>query len=384
MEDGKKAYLSQLYNQIADELNISDTMTEKAMKSYNAVGTWLGDCEPGLDIKIMPQGSFNLGTVIKPLSDTDEYDIDLVCLLKNGSSLSEADIKNIVGKRLKEHGNYKKMLDEEGKRCWTLNYDEFHMDILPSVPLSGIFIEPNSTQIKLTHKLEADIYIPKYSNPYKYHLWFEERMKTILINEKKNYAFRNQVEIDKVADYKVKTPLQKAIQLLKRHRDIMFQEIDGEDAPISIIITTLAALSYNNETNLYDTITNIIQKMPSYIQKEATGQYTIKNPVMPEENFADKWNENVNKVVCFKKWINKASEDIINNPLSIYGSVEVSEIMKNSFGKNITERAYNAIGERTKSERENQKLYINGLQGGITYEPTKVSKTIGGHTFFGK
>lgn len=384
MEDGKKAYLSQLYNQIADELNISETMIEKAMKSYNAVGTWLGDCEPGLDIKIMPQGSFHLGTVIKPLSDADEYDIDLVCLLKNGSSLSEADIKDIVGKRLKEHGKYKDMLDEEGKRCWTLNYDEFHMDILPAVPRNGIFIEPGITQIKLTHKLEDDIYIPKYSNPYKYHLWFEERMKTVLISEKKNYAFRNQVEIDKVADYKVKTPLQKVIQLLKRHRDIMFEESGGGDAPISIIITTLAALSYNNETNLYDAIKNIIEKMPLHIQIDASGKYMITNPVMPEENFADKWNDDENKVIGFKEWINKVREDIINNPLSINGSVEVSEIMKNSFGKSITERAYNAIGEMTKSERENQKLYINGLQGGITNEPTKSSKTIGGHTFFGE
>lgn len=384
MEDEKKAYLSQLYNQIADELNISEAMIDKAMSSYNAVGTWLGDCEPGLDIKIMPQGSFNLGTVIKPLSDADEYDIDLVCLLKNGSNLSEVDIKNIVGKRLKEHGKYKEMLDEEGKRCWTLNYDEFHMDILPAVPKNGIFIEPGITQIKLTHKLEEDVYIPKYSNPYKYHLWFEERMKTVLISEKKNYAFRNQVEIDKVADYKVKTPLQKAIQLLKRHRDIMFEESGGEDTPVSIIITTLAALSYNNETNLYDAIKNIIEKMPLHIQIDASGKYMIMNPVMPEENFADKWNDDENKVLGFKEWINKVREDIINNPLSINGSVEVSKIMKNSFGKNITERAYNAIGESTKIERENQKLYINGLQGGITNEPTKSSKTIGGHTFFGE
>ena len=47
-------------NQIADELNITPTMLDKAVKSYTAVGTWLSDGIP-YDVKITPQGSMNLG-----------------------------------------------------------------------------------------------------------------------------------------------------------------------------------------------------------------------------------------------------------------------------------------------------------------------------------
>jgi hypothetical protein len=36
----------------------------------------------------------------------------------------------------------------------------------------------------------------------------------------------------------VKTPLQQAVQILKRHRDMMFAD-DPEHKPISVIITTL-------------------------------------------------------------------------------------------------------------------------------------------------
>lgn len=381
----KKEYLNDLYNQIADELSISDTMIEKAINSYNAVGKWLGDCEPNLDVKIMPQGSFNLGTVIKPLSDSDEdYDIDLVCLLKNGYYLNNFEIKNIVGRRLKENIKYRSMLDEEGKRCWTLNYDEFHMDILPSVPKERFFQEPNNTELRLTHKLSINTYIPKYSNPYKYHSWFEERMKNALLNEKKKYSIRNKVEIDKVSTYKVKTPLQKAIQLLKRHRDIMFEKENSEDAPISIIITTLAALSYNDEINLYDAISNIVNKMPQHIKRDSQGKYYINNPVMPEENFADKWNENYNKVKCFNMWLGKVKEDIIDNPLSINGVVELGDSMKNTFGKTITERAYNKIAKRVENERKDNNLYINGLNKGLSNKRNNDSKLVGGHTFFGE
>ena len=45
-----------LLDKIADEINISDAMRDKAVSSYQAVGKWIGD---GMDwdVEIMPQGS---------------------------------------------------------------------------------------------------------------------------------------------------------------------------------------------------------------------------------------------------------------------------------------------------------------------------------------
>src|SRR5699024_105895 len=128
MTDREKLLDNYLLN-IAENLDISATMREKAERSYRTDGEWLGGCDTTSDVKIMPQGSFYLGTVIRPVSDADEYDIDLVCLLKNAAFMSEAEIKKTVGDRLKQHRTYSAMLEPEGKRCWTLCYDEFHMDI---------------------------------------------------------------------------------------------------------------------------------------------------------------------------------------------------------------------------------------------------------------
>ena len=112
---------------ISDNLDITDAMRDKAVKSYKAVGKWLGDCDTDSSIKIMPQGSFYLGTIIRPVSDKDEYDIDLICLLKDAKHFSLTEIKNTVGDRLKENKTYEKMLESEGKRYWTLQYDEYHI-----------------------------------------------------------------------------------------------------------------------------------------------------------------------------------------------------------------------------------------------------------------
>lgn len=252
MLNDREVALGNLLSQIADELNITPTMQDKAIRSYEAVGKWIGD-GVDYDVKIMPQGSMNLGTVIRPIDDSDDYDMDLVCLLKNGSYLSLSEIKNLVGDRLKENAVYKEKLEPEGKRCWTMQYDEFHMDILPCVPKNQYFVEPHLTAIKLTDKRTDGTYQERYSNPYAYHNWFENQMKDILLIEKRAFATQNKTEISKVPTYRMRTPLQKTIQLLKRHRDICFQS-DDKNKPISIIITTLAALAYNGENNVYEAL----------------------------------------------------------------------------------------------------------------------------------
>lgn len=384
MVEEKKNYINKLYEYIVDEISISDTMLDKAIQSYGAVGKWLGDCDPDLDVKIMPQGSVNLGTVIRPISDEDDYDIDLICLLKNGYEMAAAEIKKIVGQRLKEHKKYNEMLEEEGKRCWTLQYEEFHMDILPSVPKNYIYVEPEKTEIRLTHRLDNGSHIDKFSNPAKYKLWFEDRMKPILLESKRSFAMKKQVEIDNVPTYSVRTPLQKAIQLLKRHRDIIFAGDKEGIAPISIIITTLAAKAYNNETNTYDALNGILSRMANYIERDESGKYKICNPVMEEENFADKWASEPEKAKAFFVWLKRAKEEIVTKPMLLEDAVEQSRLIKSCFGTRVTNSAFNRIGEETRIARENQNLYTSDLKGGVSTIVSENSKPIARHTFYGK
>lgn len=372
---------------LAENLDISDTMRDKAIASYTAVGNWLGDYAEDSSVKISPQGSFYLGTVIKPVDDRDEYDIDLVCLLKDKQGASEYEIKNLVGDRLKEHGTYAKMLDkEEGKRCWTLQYDEFHMDILPCAPKDNVYMEPYLTGIRLTHRVAPGAYVPKYSNPYKYHEWFEERMQVRLLELRKSFAIRNQVDISKVPLYKVKTPLQRSIQLLKRHRDIMYQhapKANKDNAPISIIITTLAAHAYNNEASLIEALNIILNNMQTYIENRG-GKYWVENPALPGENFAEKWNAEPNKHSEFLRWLLQAKQEILVAPSEVYGLHNISEAMERGFGSNIVRKSLSDLGYQTKVDRDAGKLYVSSLATGLSTSADRTSKRVRGHTFYGK
>ena len=50
----KEKILDNYLLRIASNLDISETMREKAERSYRAVGQWLGDCDVNSDVKIMP------------------------------------------------------------------------------------------------------------------------------------------------------------------------------------------------------------------------------------------------------------------------------------------------------------------------------------------
>ena len=71
---------------IAKELDISEDKRKKAVESYNSVGTYLSN-HIKAQVDIFPQGSFRLGTVIKPLSDEDDYDIDDIILSEYGTTV---------------------------------------------------------------------------------------------------------------------------------------------------------------------------------------------------------------------------------------------------------------------------------------------------------
>lgn len=339
---------SKFLEQIASELDIPPGKYQDAVDRYQAVGSWLEKGEyPGCtgDLNICPQGSFRLGTVVRPIRDGIEacFDIDLVCeipLLKDRTSPQA--VKAMVGDRLREHGTYKELLDDEGRRCWTLEYAEqdgvgFHLDVLPAVPDARGLLD---TAIAITNNSGTG-YSWTASNPRGYGSWFDSKnadaFARVAFEQKMAIQDRESViyaSIDKVPDQLVRTPLQRSIQLMKRHRDICFNDHGRIDyAPISIIITTLGAHLYGNEADAYSALSGIVGKLQAHaallegksidrslasmglIQKRPDATWYIGNPVNPEENFADRWHEdNHARARAFFSWVEALQKDILNVP----------------------------------------------------------------------
>ena len=381
---------NQFLENLSDKLDIPPSKYQQAVDRYQAVGNWLndGDYEGSDDYPaIYPQGSFRLGTVVRPLRDGKEsdYDIDLVCRLAfaKGISIPET-IKRLVGRRLKENGRYEPMLGKEGKRCWTLNYAEadgvgFHMDILPAAYEETAFISAlirsgipqhlAMNAIAITHK-DQSAYDWLSSNPAGYAQWFDGVKQVAferIANREKQFILESTgsifASVDAVPDQLVRTPLQRTIQILKRHRDLRFAGHAMEDSkPISMIITTLAARFYDNEADVYATLKNIVGQITAharllnpgyilekadndfrYIQRKPDGTWYIPNPVNPEENFADRWHEDNNRRArAFFQWAAWVSQDLVD-VLKASNMAEIGESMQRIFGEKMTREASNGV-----------------------------------------
>jgi hypothetical protein len=317
--------------ELISKLEIPDSYYEKAVARYHALGEWF--CRPASEIQnfepsIHPQGSFRLGTAIRPLTSAEEYDIDLVCELRGLSkkAITQKELKARVGAELQAYAraNGFNAPVQEGKRAWRLEYADgvsFHLDILACIPedqrtiealVSGYGISRDLavTAIALTCKSHPEYgqITPSWptSNPAGYGRWFERKMHEVA------RAHRDQLvkegRYDSVANvpmYALKTPLQQTIQLLKRHRDTMFRH-KPDLKPISMLVTTLAARAYLGETDLTGTVRGVLSRMPQWINQLRP---YVPNPVNLGEDFADKWAADPKLRQAFYDWLYQARLD---------------------------------------------------------------------------
>src|SRR5262249_27446539 len=120
-------------DQACRALEPTETQQKRARDSYEAVGHWLAEDLRLVRALIYAQGSAALGTMIKPIG-RNEVDGDLICRAPGeGRDPPAAQLKAMVGDRLKAHAVYANILEEKA-RCWRLNYvGDFHLDITPSI-----------------------------------------------------------------------------------------------------------------------------------------------------------------------------------------------------------------------------------------------------------
>lgn len=370
----RKEEFKDILETLGESLDITQKQFENLARSYKAVGDFLQN-DPVFESYnpiVTPQGSLRLGTIIQPINPDDDLDVDLVYRLSDKNPVwTQKDIKDKVGVRLKGSDRYASMLEKkEGRRCWTLLYRErsdnpkekYHMDILPSVAdnkyaerMRRLFSENFSAStvdqisIRITDREAKDYATSTHkdewlkSNPDGYALWFANRCKA---DESVKLMAEAVVSIGKYN--KDKTVLQRIVQILKRHRDMMFRN-DTDDKPISIIITTLAARAYRGEKDLLEGLVNVVDNLEKSITKNARGEDVVSNPVNPEENFADKWPTHPKRRENFYKWLDAVKKDV-HEILDGENKIQIQNTMKRAFGDDAVTKASSLLVERRKTK----------------------------------
>ncbi|MCU1701596.1 MAG: nucleotidyltransferase [Mycobacterium sp.] len=379
--DTMEEVLSMLLEGAVDTLDVSPELQQFAIERYKEVGTWLAE-HGDYGTQIYPQGSFRLGTVVRPNTGSGEYDIDLVCqLLIAKENITQAQLKKEVGSLLQAYVQWKvrhghsdgPKTCEARRRCWMLTYPDhgFHLDVLPAIP----DVEYPSTGILLTDK---QLYRWQHSNPIGYAKWFRTRSEEL---QKKliTAAEERRINVDEVPEWEFRTALQRVVQVLKWHAMLFFAD-DEDIRPPSILITTLAARAYTGETDLFTATRRVLMGMDRHIENRH-GIWWVPNPAHREENFADKWNEYPARRKAFIEWhrsISAALDDTVQ--LRGMGLQAVASRLEQSFGRDSIQKSVERYGERMRRHRTDGSLRMSRT-GSLT--TSVIGIPIRDHTFYG-
>ncbi len=388
----RKAELFGVLERLCERLEPSSTQADRAKTNYEAVGQWLADAEDDwlASSRIYLQGSTALGTTVKPIGQ-NEHDVDLVCHIPGlGQWRSPASCKQLVGERLKANQRYGRILEEK-PRCWRLNYaGEFHLDITPSIPNAdcgnGGELVPDKT-----------LRCWKATNPKGYRDAFKRRAELIprmrLLKSFAEDRARTDSDIEPFPEQpRFKGLLCRIVQIAKRHRDIYFLSHDTSLAPISVIITTLAAWSYEHcvGTMVFDSeldvLCAVIRHMPDFIQPQEEGgriHWAIWNETTQGENFAERWNAETAKAQAFFDWHAAAIRDL-ESFTAAEGLDRLSKNLTASFGQHPAGDVIQEMLDKVASARNARTLAFAPAIGLTTImTPTARATPVRGNTFYG-
>ena len=241
---------------LRDEVNLNQSRLDRLETSVGAVNDYLKDNLAGYQT-MDKQGSYALGTLIKPVDDNDEYDADIQIVMNPNPKWEAKDYVHAINQTLAGNKNYVDKLRLK-TRCVTVDYaGDFHLDVVPRVTINGKHCVCN----RIDNKFEE-------TDGTGYRDWF---------NGKNRITGGN---------------LKRVIRLLKHLRDHK-----NSFTAKSILLTTLAgnAIKVSDEgtaavSTVADTLETVLSRMNDYLQQHPN-MPIIKNPVLPTEDFNRHWDQ---------------------------------------------------------------------------------------------
>ena len=257
---------------MGEHVNLNPSRYERLKRSDKAVSEYLSKNLVGF-IGTQRQGSYALRTTIRPVRNTDEYDVDRLVYLEYDQRKSPADYINDVYRCLKANGNYADKL-QKNTRCVTVNFaGDFKIDVVPCI-----------------------IYYDRY---------FICNRKTNGFEETDGRGFRDWFDRkSRITNGNLKL-VTRLFKYLRDHKRTF-------TAP-SVLLTTLIGNTVDdregstNFKTVPDALLTVVTRMDQFLQSNPY-MPEIRNPALPSETFTRHWDQD--KYNNFRKMISSYARRI--------------------------------------------------------------------------
>lgn len=327
-------------DEICASLQLDKTRRNRMESAYSSVSSLL---EASIyfqdkDLLIYAYGSEPLGTNTKPYKK-DEFDLDFASVISdNIDRLTPDDMLDRIWEVLYNDDRYRNKIERK-RYCIRINFaGDFHMDITPCLRI------PGSKRLKA-----ADTKLNKFVDRYPkgYIRWFHGLF--ILDTSKLSLSEYHRLKMELRAEtevlpqsvpFELMQPVQRTVQLVKRARDVYFEETP-ELATSSVILTTLIGRLYEGEQSILSSISNVISNIVRLTNQhkypyvlEIYNPADDNLPLFKREKLSNKWNEGAKgkakyeAFIEFVRWFDRLWTVYIND------EINPEKTLKKIFGKN--------------------------------------------------
>ena len=342
--------LDRLLADIAIRIQLSATAHGKAVQRYEAIAGWLErDDSPlkGLIQRFYPQGSMAIGATIASGVTDDDFDLDMVlqaiCEGLTPKEVLDLLFQAINGKPGSQyHGRARRRT-----RCVTIEYSDMHIDVTPAERMPAT---PERQSTIFHHKAPQDPGQRIVANPYGFAEWFNRKTPDSGFAEQ--YASRasayeasllvNAADADPVPPAEPATRKSLAVvalQLLKRWRNVQYQNRSGRKPP-SIVMSKLVADTAGQTTSLSEEMLHQAASMLAFFERSHSGRQCVHvvNPVCPSDVLTDRWPGTIELQAVFVKDLQRLVERL--KQLDDCDLGEMKRIMVELFGEGPTAKTF--------------------------------------------
>ncbi len=291
---------------LENTVNLNPPRFEKVEKAEDTLSEFVKNSDTFKDLYVSTtlQGSARQKTIIKPVGEDDEFDVDLLIMLKENSEWSPAEYHSKLAEIFKNSDRYEDITDTRGKtRCVTIDYNsDFHVDLVPAIERDG--------QVFIFNKNTDDV---EPTDGDGYAQWFEQQ---------DSYASGYLVPI---------------VRLVKYLRDSR-EDFDTR----SVILTTIIGMQVLPDDcfeSISDAFVTIMERVDRFLSEHDDAP-VVENPAMIDETFDRDWQDDDNKSF-------KALKRAVSSYAKIASEAASLEEWQELFGEKFKEKESNDKGVTT-------------------------------------